>query len=64
MQIPGNNPRMPHPCGPRILSHTVGCSEAEWSYAVLTQQQETALTQINVVLNWFEELKRRVPAPQ
>ena len=28
------------------------------------EQQETALTQINVVLNWFEELKRRVPAPQ
>jgi serine/threonine-protein kinase len=29
-----------------------------------TEQQETALTQINVVLNWFEELKRRVPTPQ
>ena len=29
-----------------------------------TEQAETALTQINVVLNWFEELKRRVPAPQ
>ena len=25
------------------------------------QQQQTALTQINVVQNWFEELKRRVP---
>jgi len=25
------------------------------------EQQATALTQINVVLNWFEELKRRVP---
>jgi len=25
------------------------------------QQQSTALTQINVVQNWFEELKRRVP---
>ena len=24
--------------------------------------QEAAPTQINVVLNWFEELKRRVPA--
>ena len=24
--------------------------------------QEQAATQINVVLNWFEELKRRVPA--
>jgi hypothetical protein len=23
--------------------------------------QEVATTQINVVLNWFEELKRRVP---
>lgn len=22
-----------------------------------TEQQETALTQVNVVLNWFEELK-------
>jgi Tol biopolymer transport system component len=26
------------------------------------QQQTAALTQIHVVLNWFEELKRRVPA--
>jgi Tol biopolymer transport system component len=26
--------------------------------------EETTLTQINVVLNWFEELNRRVPAPQ
>ena len=24
-------------------------------------EQEAAATQINVVLNWFEELKRRVP---
>ena len=27
-------------------------------------QQEAALTQIHVVLNWFEELKRRVPVKQ
>ncbi len=27
-----------------------------------TEQEQTAPTQINVVLNWFEELKRRVPA--
>jgi hypothetical protein len=26
------------------------------------EQAQTAPTQINVVLNWFEELKRRVPA--
>jgi len=26
--------------------------------------EEQAPTQINVVLNWFEELKRRVPAKQ
>ncbi len=26
-----------------------------------SEQQEEAATQINVVLNWFEELKRRVP---
>jgi hypothetical protein len=26
--------------------------------------QDAAATQINVVLNWFEELKRRVPAAQ
>jgi Tol biopolymer transport system component len=26
-----------------------------------TEQEQTAPTQINVVLNWFEELKRRVP---
>ena len=25
-------------------------------------EQEQSATQINVVLNWFEELKRRVPA--
>jgi len=25
------------------------------------QQEASAPTQINVVLNWFEELKRRVP---
>jgi Tol biopolymer transport system component/predicted Ser/Thr protein kinase len=28
------------------------------------EQAQTALTQINVVLNWFEELKRRVPGPK
>jgi len=27
-------------------------------------QQGAAATQINVVLNWFEELRRRVPAAQ
>ena len=27
-------------------------------------EQEEAATQINVVLNWFEELKRRVPSGQ
>jgi hypothetical protein len=27
-----------------------------------TEQVQSAPTQINVVLNWFEELKRRVPA--
>ena len=27
-----------------------------------TEQAPLAATQINVVLNWFEELKRRVPA--
>jgi len=27
-----------------------------------TEQATTATQQINVVLNWFEELKRRVPA--
>jgi hypothetical protein len=26
------------------------------------EQAQAAPTQINVVLNWFEELKRRVPA--
>jgi hypothetical protein len=25
------------------------------------EQQQTAATQINLVLNWFEELKQRVP---
>jgi hypothetical protein len=28
---------------------------------VKAAEQEQAATQINVVLNWFEELKRRVP---
>ena len=28
------------------------------------ESQTSAPTQINVVLNWFEELRRRVPAPQ
>jgi hypothetical protein len=27
-----------------------------------SESAEVAPTQINVVLNWFEELKRRVPA--
>ena len=27
----------------------------------VSEQQQEAATQINVVLNWFEELKRRVP---
>ena len=27
-----------------------------------TERAETAPTQINVVLNWFEELKQKVPA--
>jgi hypothetical protein len=27
-----------------------------------SEQEAPAPTQINVVLNWFEELKRRVPA--
>jgi serine/threonine-protein kinase len=27
------------------------------------EQAQTALTQINVVTNWFEELKQRVPVP-
>jgi serine/threonine-protein kinase len=27
------------------------------------EQQQAALTQINVVLNWFEELKQKVPVP-
>ncbi len=28
------------------------------------EQQATALTQINLVQNWFEELKRRVPVKE
>jgi len=27
-----------------------------------SEQEQAAPTQINVVLNWFEELKRRVPS--
>ena len=29
-----------------------------------SSEEQPAPTQINVVLNWFEELKRRVPAGQ
>jgi len=29
-----------------------------------TEQATTATQQINIVLNWFEELKRRVPAAE
>jgi hypothetical protein len=29
---------------------------------MLKPSEETAPTQINIVLNWFEELKRSVPA--
>jgi hypothetical protein len=29
---------------------------------VKASEQEQAATQINVVQNWFEELKRRVPS--
>jgi hypothetical protein len=28
------------------------------------QQQTAAVNQINLVLNWFEELKRKVPVKQ
>jgi hypothetical protein len=30
---------------------------------LMVQGSDANLTQLNVVLNWFEELKRRVPAP-
>ncbi len=30
-------------------------------FIMVKAEQELALTQINVVLNWFEELKRLVP---
>ena len=37
----------------------------EFDYAFLMlkakEQQQAALSQINVVQNWFEELKQRVP---
>jgi hypothetical protein len=29
---------------------------------IKASEQESALTQFNIVLNWFEELNRRVPA--
>jgi hypothetical protein len=29
----------------------------------MVQGSDANLTQLNVVLNWFEELKRRVPVP-
>ena len=31
---------------------------------VKESEQTTSVTQFNVVLNWFEELQRRVPATQ
>ena len=30
-------------------------------FVMITAGEQEAATQINVVLNWFEELKRRVP---
>ncbi len=30
---------------------------------IKASEQEVTVTQINVVLNWFEELKRLVPTP-
>jgi hypothetical protein len=31
--------------------------------AIQTRSEEQSVPQINVVLNWFEELKERVPVP-
>ena len=31
---------------------------------VMVKQSETGATQINVILNWFEELKRLVPTEE
>ena len=57
--------------GPYASDATAGSWAADYSIApdgqrflmlkAKEQQQQTALTQINVVQNWFEELKRRVP---
>ena len=42
--------RIKYPAGQRFL--------------MLKASQQQAATQIHVVLNWFEELKRRVPVKQ
>jgi hypothetical protein len=57
--------------GPYANSAAVGSWTADYAIAPdgqrflmfkpQEQQQQTALTQINVVLNWSEEVKRRVP---
>ena len=39
-------------------------SDGQQFLMVKASGQEQTPTQINVVLNWFEELKRRVPAGQ
>jgi len=38
-----------------------GCRRPRFLMLKSTEQAGAAPTQINVVLNWFEELKRRVP---
>jgi hypothetical protein len=41
--------------------HVKSCPDGPPSIRKTPNQQQTSLTQINVVLNWFEELKQEVP---
>jgi hypothetical protein len=35
--------------------------DSEGRFLMIKEEEERGVTQINVVLNWFEELKRLVP---
>ena len=45
-----------------VTNYTVAADGQRFVMIKAAEQEGGAPTQINVVLNWFEELKRRVPA--
>ena len=59
-----DDPYSPDPGGGNRPNYDVSRDGQRFLMLKPVPQQTTALTQINVVLNWFEELKRRVPTKQ